>query len=30
MLQEDFKFPFGKGGWLFEVENKLNEEAAWS
>ena len=28
MLQEDFKFPFGKGGWLFEVENKLNEEAA--
>ena len=28
MIQEDFKFPFGKDGYLFEVENKLNEEAA--
>tara|TARA_R110000823_G_scaffold260447_1_gene381329 strand:- start:86 stop:607 length:522 start_codon:yes stop_codon:yes gene_type:complete len=28
MIQENFKFPFGKDGYLFEVENKLNQEAA--
>jgi len=29
MISENFKFPFGKDGYLFEVENKLNQEAAW-